>query len=150
MKASTKGVIIALMIGIGIFGYSQYASASQIGVIITQSELLEENEHGSTYDVEIQFDNPSLLALTAGESAFFVIADDQTIGQGELEPFVLPPLGSSMASGTFQTNPEREYADDATMKISGSTKYDVLFTTVEIPFVLYPAEGQIREFIDEN
>lgn len=150
MKASSKGAVIVLMVGIGIFGYSQYASASQIGVIITQSELLEENEHGSTYDVELQFDNPSLLALTAGESAFFVIAGDQTIGQGELEPFVLPPLGSSMASGTFQTDSEREHADDATMKISGSTKYDVLFTTVEIPFVLYPAEGQIREFIDEN
>lgn len=150
MKASSKGIIIVLVLGMGVFGYSQYASASQIGVIITQSELLEENEHGSTYNLELQFDNPSLLALTAGDSAFFVIADDQTIGEGELEPFVLPPLGSSLASGTFQTDSEREYDDTTTLKISGSTKYDVIFTSIEIPFVFYPAEGQIREFIDEN
>jgi len=44
MRASVKGVIIVLVIGMGLFGYSQYASASQIGITITQSHLLEENE----------------------------------------------------------------------------------------------------------
>lgn len=151
MKTSSKVIVIILvLVGVGIFGYTQYASASQIGVTVTQSELLEENEYGSTYNVELQFENPSLLALTAGDSTFFVLADNQTVGQGELEPFVLPPLGSSMAKGTYQTEPEGSYNDDATLKISGSTKYDMLFTSLEIPFVLYPDKEQIREFIDDS
>jgi hypothetical protein len=95
MRSSVKGIIIVFVIGMGLFGYSQYASASQIGVIITQSHLLEENEKGSTYDVELEFSNPSLLVLTAGETEFFVIADEEMIGKGELESFVLPALGSS-------------------------------------------------------
>lgn len=148
MRGSRKAIIIAVVVGMSIFGYSQYASASQIGVVITQSELVEENERGSTYNVELQFENPSLLMLTAGESEFFVIADGETVGEGELEPFVLPALGGSLVSGTFQTNSGLDTDRTPALKISGLTKYDMLFTSVEIPFVFYPTEEQTREFID--
>jgi hypothetical protein len=149
MRSSVKGIIIVFVIGMGLFGYSQYASASQIGVIITQSHLLEENEKGSTYDVELEFSNPSLLVLTAGETEFFVIADEEMIGKGELESFVLPALGSSSVSGTFlkDTNVDSEASS---VKISGVTKYNVIFTSVEVPFVFYPTEEQAREFIHPN
>ncbi|HET9009187.1 MAG TPA: hypothetical protein VFN17_03595 [Nitrosarchaeum sp.] len=149
MRSSVKGIIIVFVIGMGLFGYSQYASASQIGVIITQSHLLEENEKGSTYDVELEFSNPSLLVLTAGETEFFVIADEEMIGKGELESFVLPALGSSSVSGTFlrDTNVDSEVSS---VKISGVTKYNVIFTSVEVPFVFYPTEEQAREFIHPN
>lgn len=53
MRTSVKGIIIIFVIGMSLFGYSQYASASQIGVTITQSHLLEKNEKGSTYNVEL-------------------------------------------------------------------------------------------------
>ena len=149
MRSSVKGIIIVFVIGMGLFGYSQYASASQIGVIITQSHLLEENEKGSTYDVELEFSNPSLLVLTAGETEFFVIADEEMIGKGDLESFVLPALGSSSVSGTFlrDTNVDSEVSS---VKISGVTKYNVIFTSVEVPFVFYPTEEQAREFIHPN
>jgi hypothetical protein len=149
MRSSVKGIIIVFVIGMGLFGYAQYASASQIGVIITQSHLLEENEKGSTYDVELEFSNPSLLVLTAGETEFFVIADEEMIGKGELESFVLPALGSSSVSGTFlrDTNVDSEVSS---VKISGVTKYNVIFTSVEVPFVFYPTEEQAREFIHPN
>ena len=66
-------MVILFILGMSIFGYSQYASASQIGISITQSELLIENEKGSEYDIELQFENPSLLILTSGTTEFFVI-----------------------------------------------------------------------------
>ena len=149
MRASVKGIIIVLVIGMGLFGYSQYASASQIGVIITQNHLLEENEKGSTYDVELEFSNPSLLVLTAGKTEFFVIADDEVIGKGDLEPFVLPALGSTFVSGTFLRDSDTN-SEGSTVKISGVTKYNVIFTSVDVPFVLYPTEEQAREFIHPN
>ena len=117
MKSSKKaGIIVLFVLGMSIFGYSQYASASQIGVSISQSELLNENEKGSNYNVELQFENPSLLILTAGETEFFVISNDEIIGKGNLESFTLQPLDNSYVKGTFHTdvNSDDEYVIPST------------------------------------
>jgi hypothetical protein len=149
MKSSKKaGVVILFVLGMSIFGYSQYASVSQIGVSITQSELFDENEKSSNYNVELQFENPSLLLLTAGETEFFVIANDEIIGKGNLESFTLQPLGSSYVKGTFHTDVDSDEAKS--IKISGVTKYDMLFTSIDVPFVYYPTDEQAREFIHQN
>jgi hypothetical protein len=149
MRSSVKGIIIIFVIGMSLFGYSQYASASQIGVTITQSHLLEENEKGSMYNVELEFSNPSLLILTAGKTEFFVIADDEVIGKGDLESFVLPALGSTSVSGTFLRDSKVD-SQESTVKISGVTKYNVIFASIDVPFVFYPTEEQAREFIHPN
>jgi len=149
MRSSVKGIIIIFVIGVSLFGYSQYASASQIGITITQSHLLEENEKGSMYDVELEFSNPSLLALTAGKTEFFVLANEEMIGKGDLESFVLPALGSTLVSGTFLRDSSVD-SQDSTVKISGVTKYNVIFTSIDVPFVFYPTEEQAREFIHQN
>ena len=150
MRSSVKGIIIIFVIGMSLFGYSQYVSASQIGVTITQSHLLEENEKGSTYNVELEFSNPSLLVLTAGKTEFFVIENEEMIGKGELEPFVLPALGSSSVRGTFLRDSNVDSQEVSTVKISGVTKYNVIFTSIDMPFVFYPTEKQAREFIHPN
>ena len=147
MNKSRKALIIAFVIGMSIFGFSQYASASQIGVIITESDLIEKTDQGSSYNVILKFENPSLLMLTAGETDFLVIADGKTIGEGTLEPFTLPSLGSSSTSGTFKTESNTESEEVPIVMISGITKYDVLFSTIDVPFVFYPTEDQAREFI---
>jgi hypothetical protein len=150
MKSSKKaGLIVLFVLGMSIFGYSQYASASQIGVSISQSELVNENEKGSNYNIELQFENPSLLILTAGETEFFIIANDEIVGKGQLESFTLQPLDSSYVKGTFHTDSNVE-GESQSVKISGVTKYDVIFTSIDVPFVYYPTEDQAREFIHQN
>jgi len=150
MKSSKKcGLIVLFVLGMSIFGYSQYASASQIGVSITQSELLNENEKGSNYNIELQFENPSLLLLTAGETEFYIIANNEMVGEGQLEPFTLQPLDSSNVKGTFHTDSNVDEKSKS-IKISGVTKYDVFFTSIDVPFVYYPTEEQAREFIHQN
>lgn len=150
MRSSVKGIIIILAIGMSFFGYSQYVAVSQIGVIITQSHLLKESEMGSTYNIELEFNNPSLLVLTAGKTEFFVIANDEMIGRGELESFVLPALESRSVSGTFLRDSNVDSQEVSTVKISGITKYNVIFTSIDVPFVFYPTEEQAREFIHPN
>jgi hypothetical protein len=150
MKTAKKGgIVILLLLCMSIFGYSQYASASQIGISINQSKLLDENENGSNYNVELQFENPSLLLLTAGETEFFVIANDKIIGKGKLEPFTLYPLDSSYVKGTFHTDSNTN-DESVSIKISGVTKYDVFVTSLDVPFVFYPTEEQAREFIHQD
>ena len=149
-KSSKRGgIIILIILGVSIFGYSQYASASQIEVSVTQSELLNENEKGSDYNLELEFENPSLLILTAGETEFFVIANDEIIGKGQLESFTLQPLDSSFVKGTFHTDSSSDEGSQS-IKINGVIKYDVLFTSIDVPFVYYPTEEQAREFIHQN
>jgi len=150
MKSSKKGGLIVLfLLGMSIFGYSQYASASQIGVSITQSELVNENEKGSNYNIELQFENPSLLILTAGETEFYIIANNEMVGEGQLEPFTLQPLDSSYVKGTFHTDSNVDEKSKS-IKISGVTKYDIFFTSIDVPFVYHPTEEQAREFIHQN
>ena len=150
MKSSKKGgLIILFLLGMGIFGYSQYAFASQIGVSVTQSELLYENEESSNYYIELQFENPSLLIMTAGETEFFVISNDEMIGKGKLEPFTLHPLDSSYVKGTFHTD-SNDNIESQSIKITGITKYDLLISSIDVPFVFYPTEEQAREFIHQN
>ena len=149
MRTSVKVAIIVFVIGISVFGYSQYVLASQIGVTIAQSHLVGENEKGLTYDIVLEFKNPSLLVLTAGKTEFFVMANEEVIGKGELESFVLPALGNSLVGGTFLRDPNVD-SEDSSVKINGVTKYNVIFTSVDVPFVFYPTEEQAREFIHPN
>jgi len=150
MKSSKKVVIIMIIVA-GLFGYSQYASASQIGVIIVDSTILSEDERGSTQNLKLEFNNPSLLTLTAGETEFVIYVDDKRVGDGTLEAFVLPALGKSLVDGTFQTDTTNQSENDApVVKISGVTTYDILFTSIDVPFVYYPTENQAREFIHHN
>jgi len=148
MKSSKSGIIVLFVLGMSIFGYSQYASASQIGVSITQSELLNENEKGSNYNIELKFVNPSLLLLTTGETEFFVIMNDEIIGKGQLESFTLQPLESSNVKGIFHTDSKND--ESKSVKITGITKYDLLLTTIDVPFVFYPTDEQAREFIHQK
>ncbi|MDH3695756.1 MAG: hypothetical protein OEQ94_03285 [Nitrosopumilus sp.] len=147
MKSSKKGGLVVLFVlGMSIFGYLQYASASQIEVSVTQSELLNEDEKGSNYNIELKFENPSLLILTAGETEFFVIANDEIVGKGQLESFTLQPLDNSFVRGNFHTDPNNQ-DESQSVKITGVTKYDIFFTSIDVPFVYYPTEEQAREFI---
>jgi hypothetical protein len=131
-----------------IFGYSQYASASQIEISMTQSELLIEDEKGAKYNIELEFVNPSLLLLTAGETEFFVIINDEMVGKGQLESFTLQPLESSYVKGIFHTDSNND--ESKSVKITGIMKYDIVLTTIDVPFVFYPTDEQAREFIHQK
>ena len=77
-----------IIAGIGIFAYSQYAAAYLIDVKVTESNLLNEAEAGSTYNVQLEFNNPSLLLLNAGETDFEISVDEEKIADGVLAPFI--------------------------------------------------------------
>jgi hypothetical protein len=141
----TVAVIIAI-IGMASFGYIQYALASQINVAVTENKLIKTSEDGALHNLEIEFDNPSLLVLSAGKTKFTIYADDQTLGRGELDPFMLPALGKATASGTFLRDLEVN-SDNPQIKIEGVTKYQMLFASIDVPFTYYPTQDQTSEFI---
>ena len=149
---------IAGTAGIGLSGLtiSNYLNARHQKMLNDKCETqckdawtsLHEDEKGANYNIELEFDNPSLLLLTAGQTEFFLISNDEIIGKGELESFILQPLDNSNVKGTFHTNSNNN--ESSSVKISGIIKYEIFFTSIDVPFVYYPTEEQAREFIHQK
>jgi len=152
MKTSRKVILMILFLGIGILGYYQYIAASNIGVIVTENEFLEKKDTSSIYNIQLEFENPSLLVLNAGETDFAITVEDRKIADGVLEPFVLSSMSKATVNGVYLKDEESKIEDgrSSSVKISGITKYDVFFTSLEIPFVYFPSNDQAREFIHQN
>ena len=140
-----KSTIILFLLLVSILGYSQYESVSKISVSISENAIMNDNKNNSNYKIELEFRNPSLLTLPAGETEFFVFYDDEMVGKGQLESFTLYPISSIYVEGTFTTDTNSD--ESKSVKISGITKYDLLVTTIEVPFDYYPTDEQTRKFI---
>lgn len=133
---------MVLALGLAGVGYWQYAMATQLSVSVAGTE-----KRDSDYGLQLRLENPSLLYLSAGKTEFVVLADGRPVGSGTLSPFVLPGLESTVVDGTFRADGDAEAAGSE-IKISGTTRYDLMFTSVEVPFVLYPTADQASAFID--
>ena len=151
MRTSKKVLAIMIVAGVGIFAYSQYAAAYLIDVKVTESNLLNEAEAGSTYNVQLEFNNPSLLLLNAGETDFEITVDEEKIADGVLDPFILPAMGKVTVDGEYLKDKNSKLTNEefSDVVISGVTKYDIFFTSIDVPFVYFPTEDQAREFIHQ-
>ena len=136
---------ILLFSAILVFGYSQYASATQINAEILQNNLVQKFENNALYNLQLEFHNPSLLFLTAGKTEFTIISNDGIIGKGELEPFSLPALGAVTTNGVWIK--DHATSENSQIKISGVTEYNIFFTSIDLPFTYYPSYDQTRKFI---
>ena len=151
MRTSRKAVLVVLfLVVVAIFGYSQYVAISHIGATVVKNEFLERNNSGSIYNIQLEFNNPSLLILNGGQTDFTIIVEDIKTAEGVLEPFVLLPLSKTTVKGTYLEYDETQKSQSSSVKINGITKYDVFFTSIEIPFIYYPSDEQAREFIHQN
>ena len=140
-----KSAVVLFLLLIGITGYSQIQSVSQISVDLFENTIINENQNETNYEIKLKFENPSLLTLPAGKTEFFVSYDDEIVGKGNLQSFTLYPLSTNLVQGTFTTNTSSD--ESKSVKISGVTKYDLLITSIDVPFDYYPNEEQTRKFI---
>lgn len=152
MRKSKKAFLVILFLSIGAFGYSQYIAASNISVIVTENEFIEKTETAAVYNVQLEFQNPSLLVLNAGETDFIITVENTKIADGVLEPFILSSMSKASVNGKYLKEDQTKINENQSpnVKISGITKYDVFFTSLEIPFIYFPSDDQAREFIHQN
>jgi hypothetical protein len=143
-----KSTIVLFLLFVSILGYSQYQSASEISVNISENTMINEDKNNLNYKIELEFKNPSLLTLPAGETEFFIFYDNEMIGKGNLESFTLYPISNSHVKGTFTTDQKSD--ESKSVKISAITKYDLFGIPIEIPLDYYPTDEQTRKFIQQN
>lgn len=151
-KSKVAVIAIAIAVIIGVFGYLQYASAMQLDISIKDSEIVERTSSGSLYQMQLEFENPSFMILNIGKTDFVISVEDEDLGAGVLEPFVIPAMGKIVVDAPFLAdNAVLDKYDNSevspSVKLSGITRYNLLFTTLDIPFTYYPTQEEAREFI---
>jgi len=147
-SSKKKSIIVLFLLLASIFGYLQYQSVSEISVSISENTIINEDKGNLNYKIELEFENPSLLILTAGETEFFIFYDNEIAGKGNLESFTLYPISNSYVNGTFTTDQKSD--ELKSVKISAIIKYDLWGTSIHIPFDYYPTDEQTRKFIQQN
>jgi LEA14-like dessication related protein len=154
MEKRTKIIVISIIVAaVGIFGYVQYLSVSNLHVSIVQSKIIQKTDQGTLYNLQLQFSNPSLLILNVGKTNFMVSANGENLGSGVLQPSVIPAMGKTVSQTPFLADNSvlNKYNKDSnvpSLKLTGTSQYDVFFTTVSVPFTYYPTQDEAREFID--
>ena len=152
-KLSRRLVIITAIVGALIaFGYFQYASALQLHVSIKDSKLVERTQDGSLYHLQLGIKNPPLMVLYIGKTDFLITVDGEDLGTGILEPSLVPALGKTIAEAPFLADNQvldKYDKSDVTppVKLTGITRYNLVFTSLDIPFTYYPTQKEAREFI---
>lgn len=155
MEKRAKIALCLIVVAVGIFGYVQYLSASHLHVAIVQSKVVQKTDQGTLYNLKLEFNNPSLLILNVGQTDFDVWANGENLGNGVLQPSVIPAMGKTVTQTPFLAdntvlNKYDQGNSIPSLKLTGTSKYDFLFTSVKIPFTYYPTQQEAREFIHGN
>ena len=154
MRRGAKAAIIiaGIIIALGIFGYIEYVSATHLSISILHSKVVQKSDTNTSYIMTLQFKNPSLLPITIGKTDFVISINGENLGTGTFEPFSIPPIGMAVSQSPFLA--ENKVLDKynktdnlPNVKLTGISKYDILFVTVNVPFTYYPTQQEAREFI---
>ena len=154
MERRSKVIIIAVCVvtAVGVFAYSQYLSATHLSISILESKIIQRNANNSLYNMTLQFQNPSLLPINVGQTDFVILANNENLGTGTLQPLVIPPMGkiSSPASFTADNTILDKYDKSNSIpnvKLTGTSKYGISIISLNVPFIYYPTEQEASEFI---
>jgi LEA14-like dessication related protein len=145
-------VTVCIIAAIGIFAYSQYMSATHLSIAILGSKVIQRNDNNSIYNMTLQFQNPSLLPITVGKTDFVISINDENLGSGTLQPIVIPPMGKIASQTQFNAYNSILHKYDKNenvpnTKLTGTSKYEIIIISVNVPFIYYPTESEAREFI---
>lgn len=153
MRRSSKvAIVVGIVIAAGIFGYIEYVSATHLSISILQSKVLKRTDTNTLYNMTIQFKNPSLLPITIGKTDFLISINGENLGTGTFEPFTIPPIGKSISLSPFLADNTILHKYDKSnnipnAKLTGTSKYDILIISVDVPFTYFPTQDETREFI---
>jgi LEA14-like dessication related protein len=145
-------IIVCIIASIGLFGYSQYLSATHLSIAILESKIVQRNDNNSLYNMTLQFKNPSMLPLNVGKTDFIISINGENLGTGTLQPLVIPPIGktnsqaASLADGIILHKYDKSDNVPA-IKLTGTSKYEIFIISVNVPFSYYPTQQEAREFI---
>ena len=151
-KSKIAIILISIVAVLAIFGYLQYAAATQLHVTMKSSKIIERTGEGTLYSINLEFENSSFMILNVGRTDFIISVEGENLGAGILEPTIIPANGKSMVETPFLADNAvldkyEQKENSPSLKLDGTIGYNLLFTTIKIPFTYYPTQEEAREFI---
>lgn len=151
-KSKIAIIVISIIAVLAIFGYLQYASATQLHVSMTSSKIIERTSEGTLYSINLEFENSSFMILNVGRTDFIISVEGENLGAGILEPTIIPANGKSIVETPFLADNTvldkyEQKENSPSLRLDGTIAYNLLFTTLKIPFTYYPTQEEAREFI---
>lgn len=151
-KSKIAIIVISVIAVLAIFVYLQYVSATQLHVSMKSSEVVERTADGTLYNINLEFENPSFMILNVGRTDFIISAEGENLGAGILEPTIIPANGKSIVEAPFLADNKvldkyEQSEGSPALRLDGTIAYNLLFTTLKIPFTYYPTQEEAREFI---
>lgn len=151
-KSKVSIIIISIIAVLAIFGYLQYAAATQLHVSMKSSKIIERTGDGTLYTINLEFENSSFMILNVGRTDFIISVEGENLGAGILEPTIIPANGKSIVETPFLADNKildkyEQKENSPSLRLDGSIAYNLLFTTLKIPFTYYPTQEEAREFI---
>lgn len=151
-KSKVSIIIISIIVVLAIFGYLQYAAATQLHVSMKSSKIIERTDDGTLYTINLEFENSSFMILNVGRTDFIISVEGENLGAGILEPTIIPANGKSIVETPFLADNKildkyEQKENSPSLRLDGSIAYNLLFTTLKIPFTYYPTQEEAREFI---
>lgn len=151
-KSKVSIIIISIIVVLAIFGYLQYAAATQLHVSMKSSKIIERTGDGTLYTINLEFENSSFMILNVGRTDFIISVEGENLGAGILEPTIIPANGKSIVETPFLADNKildkyEQKENSPSLRLDGSIAYNLLFTTLKIPFTYYPTPEEAREFI---
>ncbi|MDE1840058.1 MAG: hypothetical protein KGH87_09085, partial [Thaumarchaeota archaeon] len=132
-------IIVCVIVAVGIFGYSQYLSATNLSISILESKIIQRSENNSLYNMTLQFQNPSLLPINVGQTDFVISINNENLGTGTLQPLVIPPMGKISSQTPFTADNTildkyNKSSNVPNIKLTGTSKYRISIISVNVPF----------------
>ncbi len=151
-KSKIAIIVISIIAVLAIFGYLQYASATQLHVSMKSSKIIERTSEGTLYSINLEFENSSFMILNVGRTDFIISVEGENLGAGILEPTIIPANGKSIVETPFLADNTvldkyEQKENSPSLRLDGTIAYNLLFTTLKIPFIYYPTQEEAREFI---
>ncbi len=151
-RRSTVIIIVSIIAAIALFGYSQYVLATHFTVSILESKVIQRGDANTLYNMTLQFKNPSLIPLNVGKTDFIISVNDENLGTGTLQPIIISPIGKTVSTAPFLADNTVLHKYDTnenapSVKLSGTSKYEIMIISVDVPFVYYPTQEESRAFI---
>ena len=151
-KSKIAIIVISIIAVLAIFGYLQYASATQLHVSMKNSKIIERTGEGTLYSINLEFENSSFMILNVGRTDFIISVEGENLGAGILEPTIIPANGKIIVETPFLADNTvldkyEQKENSPSLRLDGTIAYNLLFTTLKIPFTYYPTQEEAREFI---
>lgn len=146
-------IAAACIAGTSLFlAYFSVEAAKNMDVSLYDSTIVSKDEQHTRYDTKLEFSNTSFVPLAVGSTDYTITVENNELGKGKIQPFILMPYTTTLVRSEFVADNEvlnkygGEIPHEQTL-LTGSSNYDLYLTTFTVPIDHQPTQEQVQKFV---